>query len=57
MTPNREWFTTYEARDMETVLMGSDTPCKIVDIGMVKVKMNDGIIRSLKGVLHILDLG
>ena len=57
MTYNREWFTTYELRDMGTVLMGNDVPCKIIDIGTVRVKMHDGIIRTLEGVRHIPDLG
>ena len=59
MTHNREWFITYELRDLGTVLVliGNDAPCKIVGIGTVRVKMHNGIIRTLEGIRHIPDLG
>ena len=57
MTRNRESFTTYEPRDMGTILMGNDALYKIVSIGTVRVKMHDGIIKTLEGIRYISDLG
>lgn len=36
--------------------MKNNSPCKIADIGKVKIKMFDGVIRTLSEVRHILDL-
>ncbi|RVW75411.1 hypothetical protein CK203_062320 [Vitis vinifera] len=38
------------------VLMGNNASCKIASIGMVKIKMFDGVIRTLGDVRHILNL-
>ena len=37
--------------------MGNNAPCKIIGIGSVRIKMHDGIIRTLEGVRHIPYLG
>ena len=36
--------------------MGNDLSCKTVGIGTVKIKMHDGIIRTLTEVRHVLEL-
>jgi GAG-pre-integrase domain len=54
MTLNKEWFVTYESSD--GVLLGNDHLCKIAGVCIAKIKMHDGIIRTLTGVRHILDL-
>ena len=36
--------------------MGDDSPCQIIGIGSVQIKMHDGIIRNLTDVRHILDM-
>ena len=36
--------------------MGNDVSCKTIGIGIVKIKMHDGIIRALTKVRHVLEL-
>ena len=36
--------------------MGNDVPCKIIRNGSVKIKMYDGVVRTLTKVRHVLDL-
>ena len=57
MTRNQEWFTTYEPRDVGTILMGNNTPCKIIGFSSVIIKMHDGIIITLEGVQYNPNLG
>ncbi|KAG8498449.1 hypothetical protein CXB51_004962 [Gossypium anomalum] len=52
MSPNRDWFTTYETVSECVVLMGNNTSCKITDVGTIKVKMFDGVFRTLSDVQH-----
>ena len=40
----------------EDVLIGNNVPCKIIGIGFVKIKMYDGVVRTLTDVKHIRDL-
>ncbi|KAG8498673.1 hypothetical protein CXB51_004985 [Gossypium anomalum] len=47
MSPNRDWFTTYETVSEGVVLMGNNTSCKIAGVGTIKVKMFDGVVRTL----------
>ncbi|KAG8490688.1 hypothetical protein CXB51_013811 [Gossypium anomalum] len=47
MSPNRDWFTTYETVSEGVVLMGNNASCKIAGVGTIKVKMFDGVVRSL----------
>ncbi|XP_061351671.1 thioredoxin-like protein CXXS1 [Gastrolobium bilobum] len=53
MTPHREWFCTYESYSGGTVRMGDDTTHAIVGRGKVKLKMSDGTVKNLPGVMHI----
>jgi hypothetical protein len=55
MTPNRDWFETYESMDGK-VLMGNHNMCKVAGIGSVTIKFHDGKVRRLTGVRHIPDL-
>ena len=55
MTPHRERFYEYE-RYNENVFLGDDLPKKIIGHGRVKLFLNDGRIKTLPGVLHILGL-
>nr|KYP62384.1 Retrovirus-related Pol polyprotein from transposon TNT 1-94 [Cajanus cajan] len=52
MCPNRTWFDTYEKKSGGNVFMGNDAPCKTIGIGTIKIKMHDGIIRTLTEVRH-----
>jgi hypothetical protein len=36
--------------------MGNDVVCKIVGMGTIRIRMHDGIMRTLKNVQHIPDL-
>ncbi|KAG8491586.1 hypothetical protein CXB51_014658 [Gossypium anomalum] len=44
MSPNRDWFTTYEIVSEGVALMGNNASCKIAGVGTTKVKMFDGVI-------------
>jgi hypothetical protein len=49
MTPNREWFATYKPYD-GGVLLRNDQLCKIIGVGVVRIKIYDVIIRTLMSV-------
>ncbi|KAG8485766.1 hypothetical protein CXB51_019104 [Gossypium anomalum] len=53
MSPNRDWFTTYETVSEGVVLMGNNASCKITGVGTIKVKMFDGVARTLSNVRHV----
>jgi len=55
LCPNRDWLTSYKSTK-GTVLMGNDMACKIVGIGTIKIKMYDGIVRTLTEVRHVSKL-
>ncbi|KAG8643378.1 hypothetical protein MANES_11G033850v8 [Manihot esculenta] len=54
MFVNREWFSTYEPI-IDIVLMVNNESCEVRGIGTVKLKMHDGVIRTLTGIRHILN--
>ena len=56
MCPNRDWFSTYESIDGGIVLMGNNAQCKTVGIGTIRIRMHDGIVRTLSDVRHVPDL-
>ncbi|KAG8472381.1 hypothetical protein CXB51_035329 [Gossypium anomalum] len=56
MSPNRDWFTTYETVSEGVVLMGNNASCKIAGVGTIKVKMFDGIVRTLSDVRYVPEL-
>ena len=56
MTPNKDWFHTYRLVNSGFVLMGNDLSCKVVRIGNIRIKMIDGVVRTLCVVRHIPDL-
>ncbi|KAG8492957.1 hypothetical protein CXB51_012663 [Gossypium anomalum] len=56
MSPNRDWFTTYETVSEGVVLMGNNTSCKIAGVGTIKVKMFDGVVRTLSDVRYVPEL-
>ncbi|KAJ6885640.1 hypothetical protein NC651_026314 [Populus alba x Populus x berolinensis] len=56
MTPNRDWFHTYEPISEGLVFMGNDHALEIAGIGTIKLKMYDGSIRTISGVRHVKDL-
>ena len=50
MTLRREWFQQYEPVSEGSVYMGDNHAFEIVDISTIKIKMYDGIIRTIQGV-------
>ncbi|KAG8486119.1 hypothetical protein CXB51_019467 [Gossypium anomalum] len=56
MSPNRDWFTTYEMVSEGDVLMGNNASCKITGVGTIKVKMFDEVVRTISDVRHIPEL-
>jgi hypothetical protein len=53
MNPHREWFYEYEKYDGGNVFLSNDSTTKIIGRGRVKLRLIDGRIRTLPGVLHI----
>jgi hypothetical protein len=53
MTPHREWFYEYERYDGGNVFLGDDSTTRIIGRGKFKLRLIDGRIRTLPGVLHI----
>ena len=56
MTPYRDWFSSYDSIEGGVILLGNNVSCKVFGIGSVKIKMHDGIIRTLTNVWHVPDL-
>ena len=56
MTPNRDWFSTYEHVHKGAGLIGNNAFCKVAGIGTVHIKMFDGVVRTLSDFGHVLDL-
>ena len=56
MSPNRDWFNTYQPIDGGNVLMGNNVACKVVRIYTIQIKMHDGVIRTWTDVRHVLEL-
>ena len=53
---NRDWFDTYQSVDGKFVFMGANFPNKVMGIGTVRIKMHDGVIRTLANVRHVPDM-
>jgi len=51
--PHRHWFLTYDKNSGGSVLMGNDAPCKSIGIGLVQIRMHDGLVRTLTEVRHV----
>ena len=56
MTPHKEWFCEYEKYKGGDVYLGDDSPASIIGCGRFKLKLKDGRIITLPGVLHIPNL-
>jgi hypothetical protein len=53
VTPNRDWFNTYRSVNSGIVTMSNGTHCKITGIGNIRIKMFDGVVRTLCDVRHV----
>ena len=47
MTPHREWFCEYEKYNVGDLYLRDDSPTNIIGRGRVKIKLNDGRIKTL----------
>ena len=56
MTPHREWYCEYEKYNGGDVFLGDGSPTSIIGRGRVKLKLKDGRIITMPGVLHIPNL-
>ncbi|KAG8488964.1 hypothetical protein CXB51_016964 [Gossypium anomalum] len=56
MSPNQDWFTTYKTVSEGVLLMGNNASCKITGVGTIKVKMFDGVVKTLIDVRHVPEL-
>jgi len=56
MTPNRDWFHTYEPISEGSMFKGNDHALKIVGIRTIKLKMYDGSIHTILEVRHVKGL-
>jgi hypothetical protein len=56
VTPHRNWFDTYRSINCGSVQMGNDAACTIIGMGTIKIKMSDGVVRTLEEVRHIPDM-
>ena len=56
MTPNRDWFSTYEPVHKGVVLMGNNASCKLAGIRIVHIKMFDGVVCTIGDIRHVPDL-
>ncbi|KAG8488981.1 hypothetical protein CXB51_017075 [Gossypium anomalum] len=56
MSPNQDWFTTYETVSEGVILIENNASYKIVSVGTIKIKMFDGVIRTLSDVRHVPEL-
>ena len=53
VTPNKDWFDTYRSVNSGIVTMSNGAHCKITDIGNIRIKMFDGVVRTLCDVRHV----
>lgn len=56
MCRNKDVSSTYKSIEGGLILMDNGIPCKILGIGTVKIKMHDGVLRTLTSVRHVPDL-
>ena len=49
----REWFDTYEKSDGDSMVLVNDDEVKVAGIGTVKLKLHDGIVKTLGEVRHV----
>ena len=51
--PHKDWLASYQTINDEIVLLGDNHSCKIAVVGSVKIKMFDGIIRTLTNIRYV----
>jgi len=56
ITPNRDWFHTYEPISEGSLFIGNDHALEIAGICTIKLKMYDCSIHTISGVRHVKGL-
>ncbi|PHT29637.1 hypothetical protein CQW23_30769 [Capsicum baccatum] len=56
MCPNTNLFSTYDPVEGGVVLVGNNVACKIIGKGVVRNKMHDGIVRTLRNIRSVPEL-
>ena len=51
-----DWFSNFEKLDGNSFIMGNDHPCNMKGIGIVCVKMFDGMVWEMKEVRYVPQL-
>ena len=49
----KEWFTDFRNLESGAVVMGNDQPCRTMGIGIIRLKMFDGMVKQLKKVRFV----
>ena len=49
----REWFSSLEKLDSGIVIMKNDTAYQMIRVGIVRIKMFDGVVKDLTDVRYI----
>ena len=56
MCPHRSWFSSYQPIDGGVFLIENNASCTTVGIGSIRVKMFDGVVKTLTRVRHVPEL-
>ena len=56
MCPIKSWFSSYMERNEGKVRMGNNEACKVFGMGLIKLRLHDGMERTLTNVRYVLDL-
>lgn len=53
MCPTKSWFQNFTELDSDHVIIGNNKFCKILDIGTIRLKMFDGMKKTLQEIRYI----
>ena len=53
MRPRRDWFDIYESCNGGTTIVGNNAPCKVLGIGLIRLRTVDGRRLTLNSVRHV----
>ncbi|KAK8949495.1 hypothetical protein KSP39_PZI005278 [Platanthera zijinensis] len=56
MCPNIKWFSSFRQCEGGRVRMGNQSGCKISGVGSIRIRMFDGVVRTLTNVRYVPEL-
>ena len=56
MTPNKDYFSSFIGREGNSILMFNDARCRAMGEGTVRIRIFDGVIRTVTGIQYVLGL-